>query len=336
VVFCVGGEVTLYNSKTVAVVVPAFREELQIGNVLSTMPQWVDYVFVVDDASPAPDTTFEIAMSYGQRDHRVRAIRRPVNGGVGAAIETGYIAAIEVNAQIVCVMAGDGQMDPDDLEEIVKPVACGRADYSKANRLSLSDDWKIVPTVRLFGNIVLSFLTRFSTGYWNISDAQSGFTAASNELVKVFIKRGIYPRYGVPNDLLVKCSVAGSRVVDVPTRPRYGVGEQSKLKPRRVALPILWILIRGFVQRVFVRYIVKEANPVPIAYLSGFLSFTIGLLWSAILITRSIQGKISSPEAIAASLLFVGGSILITLAVVLDVLFCYIVGNVIKNNETLD
>ena len=165
----------------------------------------------------------------------VDLVARHENGGVGAAIESGYIRALELDADIACVMAGDGQMDPADLHRIVHPVATGRADYAKANRLTLEYSWQSIPRTRLIGNMLLSFLTRFATGYWTVGDAQTGYTAGVSPLIAQFVKRGIYPRYGVPNDLLISCALFGARVVDIPTEPRYDVGEQSKLRPSRMA-----------------------------------------------------------------------------------------------------
>ena len=311
----------MYQDHSIAVVVPAYKEETQIGAVIDTMPDFVDHIIVVDDRSPEPDRTCEIVLERGLRDGRVALVAREANGGVGAAIESGYARALELDADIVCVMAGDGQMDPDDLHRIVEPVASGRADYAKANRLSLNFDWHDIPRTRLIGNMILSFLTRFATGYWSLGDAQTGFTAASHDLTAQFVKRGMYPRYGVPNDLLVTCALSGARVIDVPTKPRYAVGEQSKLRPRKVAMPIAFLLFKGFWRRMFVRYVVLEANPVPLAYIAGFLSFVLGTIWSAALVVRTFGSSTSATEVVAASVLFIGGAILLVLAVVLDVLF---------------
>lgn len=311
----------MYMDQRVAVVVPAYKEETQIAAVMSTMPDYVDDIIVVDDKSPAPDRTVEIVKEHAAEDPRIVLVAREVNGGVGAAIEDGYRKALELNAEIICVMAGDGQMDPEDLHRIIHPVAEGRADYSKANRLALQSDWSMVPRTRLLGNMILSFLTRFATGYWTLGDAQTGFTAASAPLTEQFVRRGLYPRYGVPNDLLITCALAGARVEDVPTRPRYAVGEQSKLRPSRVALPILRLLFKGFWKRMFVRYTLMEANPVPLAFTTGLLSLLLGFIWSVVLIVRTFSGAVTATEVVASTLLTVGGGIVLLLAIVLDVLF---------------
>lgn len=311
----------MYLEQRIAVVVPAYKEETQIAMVINTMPEFVDDIVVVDDCSPPPDRTCEIVAKLAVDDPRVTLVAREKNGGVGAAIESGYAKALELDADVICVMAGDGQMDPDDLHRIVEPVASGRADYAKANRLTLSHGWDDIPRTRLIGNIGLSFLTRFATGYWRMGDAQTGFTAASSGLTAEFVRRGMYPRYGVPNDLLVTCALAGARVEDVATKPRYAVGEQSKLRPRKVALPIAFLLFKGFWKRMFVRYLLLEANPVPLAYIAGLVSFVFGSAWSAFLVVRAFGSRTTAAEVVAASMLFFSGAILLVLAVVLDVLF---------------
>jgi glycosyltransferase involved in cell wall biosynthesis len=309
----------MYKGQKIAVVVPAYKEESQIEMVINTMPSFIDEIIIVDDASP--DKTVEVVRACMTTNPRVSLVAREKNGGVGAAIESGYQAFIDGTNDVAVVMAGDGQMNPDDLTKILDPVVDDEADYSKANRLTLDYSWDDIPRIRLFGNMVLSLLNRFATGYWTIGDAQTGYTAANRRLVKAFVKRGMYPRYGVPNDLLITCALVSAVVIDVPTAPVYNVGEQSKLSPRKVMFPILGILVRGFFKRMVIRYLILEANPVPLAYLAGFISFFLGLFWSLAVAIEALGAKAQTTEVTAASILFVGGSILLVLAVVLDVLF---------------
>jgi glycosyltransferase involved in cell wall biosynthesis len=254
-------------------------------------------------------------------DSRVVLLARQENGGVGAAIEDGYVEALKRGAAVIATMAGDGQMDPKELHRVVEPVASGKTDLAKGNRYNLQSDWSVIPRVRLIGSIILSFMTRLATGYWTIGDPQNGYNAASSELVKQFARRGLYPRYGVPNDLLISCAIYGARVLDVPMEPVYNVGEQSKLRPSRVAFPIFLLLLRGFWKRMYYRHFLIETTPVPLAYLSGLLSFISGFCWTAVLFIRSIQMSVTTPEVVAATLLFMGGGIVLLLAIVLDVLF---------------
>ena len=289
--------------------------------VIETMPRFVDDIIVVDDFSPSPDRTCEIVSELATADTRITLIKSDAEWRRRRLDRIGYERASELRSDVVCVMAGDGQMDPDDLHRIVHPVASGRADYAKANRLTLQHDLSAIPRPRLVGNMFLSFFTRFATGYWTIGDAQTGFTAASSALT-----RPVPPARAVPALRRTERSAAhvranGARVEDVPTKPRYAIGEVSKMRPGRVALPIAYLLFKGFWKRIFVRYVLLEANPVPLAYVAGLLGFLLGSVWSIILVARTFNGAAAATEVIAASTLFIGGAILLVLAVVLDVLF---------------
>jgi hypothetical protein len=172
---------------------------------------------------------------------------------VGAAIATGYTRALALGAQVVAVMAGDGQMDPADLPRLLEPVVEGRADYAKGNRFAWPGGWRHMPRARLIGNVVLSLATRVSSGYWNLFDSQCGYTVASRRALAAIAPDEMFARYGYPNDLLARLGAARARVVDVPVRPVYGPAWRSGLRPSRVALPILRLLVRSFWRRLLAR-----------------------------------------------------------------------------------
>ena len=247
----------MYGEKTIGVVVPVFNESKLIGRVIETMPEVVDHVIVVDDASI--DGTVERVREYQASDSRLILIQREQNGGVGAAIMTGYRKAIEMKIDVTAVMAGDAQMDPNDLLHIVEPVVLDQADYTKGNRLLTGDAWKLIPKHRYLGNSVLSLLTKIASGYWRMVDSQSGYTAASLAVLKALPFNKIYPRYGFPNDLLVRLNVWGFRIKDVPTRPIYNIGERSGIKVWRVIPTISFLLFKRFLGRLVVKYVVLEA-----------------------------------------------------------------------------
>lgn len=237
----------------VAVVVPAFDEEDRIGEVISSLPPLVDRIVVVDDASH--DRTAEVARSIG--DSRVEVIVHPHNRGVGASISTGYRAArIERSeshdlsaakrADVVVVMAGDGQMDPADLPAVIAPIAEGRADYVKGNRLRHARAADM-PWLRRTGSGVLGVLTARAIGVRGLGDSQCGFTAISGELVDRLPIERLFPRYGYPNDLLSMVCLAGGRVSEVPIRPVYS-GQRSGLKPRHFVV-MLGLITRAYVRR---------------------------------------------------------------------------------------
>jgi glycosyltransferase involved in cell wall biosynthesis len=184
---------------------------------------------------------------------RVDVIVHERNRGVGAAITTGYARALELGAHATAVMAGDGQMDPADLPQLLAPVVAGEADYAKGNRFLWPGAWRAMPRVRLLGGAALSWLTRLASGYWHVGDSQCGYTVASRQTL-LTIGSDLFPRYGYPNDLLTRLAAARARVVDVPVRPVYGPTWRSGLSPLRVMLPIAWLLLRGGWRRLRARW----------------------------------------------------------------------------------
>lgn len=226
----------MWNGRCVAVVVPALDESERIGAVIRAMPPWVDAIIVVDDASR--DGTYEAAERAG--DRRTTVIRHCSNQGVGAAIATGYERGLALGADVLVVMAGDGQMDPADLPALLDPVVNGRADYVKGNRFAHPERGRMPPLRRIAGK-VLSAATRKVTGY-DIDDSQCGYTALSADAARRLPLRQLWPRYGYPNDLLALLSREGLRVAEVPVRPVYA-GEKSGIRPWHAAV-VLWILVR--------------------------------------------------------------------------------------------
>ena len=249
----------MYEGKTVAVVVPAYNEEKLIGTVLDTMPDFVDLIIVVDDASS--DCTSDIVTSYSRRlADRLVLVRHTHNQGVGAAIVTGYKQALLRHSDVVAVMAGDGQMDPDDLARLVAPIARGEAEYTKGNRLFRGESWRMIPHYRYLGNAVLSLWTKIASGYWHIADSQSGYTAIARLALERLDLDCIYQRYGMPNDILIKLNVANFRIRDVSVRPIYDIGEVSGIRLRKVVPTISWLLLRGFCWRLKEKYIIRDRS----------------------------------------------------------------------------
>src|SRR5919108_125146 len=266
--------VAVLDGKRVAVVVPARDEEALIGGTLAGIPDFVDRVYVVDDDSR--DGTATRAQEAG--DPRVEVISHPENEGVGAAIVTGYRRALAEGIDVACVMAGDGQMDPADLERIAAPVVRGEVDYSKANRLFTGQAWQLMPRHRYLGNAVLSMLTKIASGYWHVADSQSGYTAISRETLEQLDLDRIYPRYGFPNDMLVHLNVWNARVRDVPSRPIYGVGERSGIRLGKVIPSIAWLLLKGFFWRLREKYVIRDFHPLVLFYSLGLFLLGAGIV----------------------------------------------------------
>jgi len=238
----------MYKNKTVAVVVPAYNEEKLIGKVIETMPDFVDHIVVVDDLSR--DRTVEIVNNYVQSSNgRVVLIVLDKNTGVGGAIAKGYKWCRDHQIEATAVMAGDAQMDPDDLPALLDPVVSGEVDYSKGNRLFTGEAWHKIPKTRYMGNAALSLMTKIASGYWHVADSQTGYTVANHKVLSTLDLGGIYKKYGMPNDMLVKLNIYNFKVRDVEIEPIYGVGEKSGIKPLLVIPKFSWLLTRLFFYR---------------------------------------------------------------------------------------
>ncbi|HGE70738.1 TPA: glycosyltransferase family 2 protein [Candidatus Poribacteria bacterium] len=240
----------MYKNKKIGVVIPAYNEEKFIGCVIKTIPQFVDRIYVVNDAST--DSTLGIALEMSKRDGRVAVINRQIRGGVGAAIASGHIRALKEEMDIVAVMAGDGQMDPAILSKIIDPVAEGRAEYAKGDRISNPENRKGMPKWRLFGNLILTLLTRFVSGYWDVSDPQNGYTALSTSALRKLDLGNIEKGFAFENDMLVKLNVVGARVVDVP-HPAIYRGQNSKIRYYHFILSTSWVLLKDLIWRIWVK-----------------------------------------------------------------------------------
>ena len=295
----------MLEGKSLAVVVPAYDEEQLVATTIRGIPSFVDKIIVVDDASR--DGTADAARGSG--DPRVDVVTHERNAGVGAAIVTGYRRAVAAGVDVVCVMAADNQMDPDDLERIALPVVRGDVEYAKANRLVSGQAWEVIPRSRYLGNAMLSFLTKIASGYWHIADSQSGYTAASREILEQLDLERIYPRYGFPNDMLVHLNVWNARVRDVTARPVYNVGEKSGIKIRKVVPRISWLLIKGFFWRMREKYVIRDFHPLVFFYVLGFVMTVLGLALGIVeVVLRFMGNEVSVGTVVLVALLLIFGS----------------------------
>lgn len=316
----------MLKGKTVAVVVPAYNEETQIGMVIESMPDYVDRIVIVNDTSK--DRTAEVIQEYIEKDglsdltltqfpnkpvrniyneaemvlqemaeeeikyyckqeiandnpnqQRIILINHIENGGVGAAIASGYKWCKDHDIACTAVMAGDGQMDPAELEGICLPVIEDDVDYVKGNRLIHPSAKYVIPKTRFFGNSALSILTKIASGYWRISDTQTGYTATSLRALKLIKVHEIYKRYGMPNDMLVKLNIAKCTLKEVMIKPIYKVGEQSKMKVSKVIPTVSWLLLRSFFKRIWVKYFLRDFHPLSLFYFFAMLTGTIGFAY---------------------------------------------------------
>jgi glycosyltransferase involved in cell wall biosynthesis len=294
----------MYKGKTVCVVVPAYNEEKLIGRVIETMPDYVDKIVVVDDKST--DKTAELVRNYaGQSNGRIVLIQHSENQGVGGAIVTGYKWACDNKMAVTAVMAGDAQMAPEDLPSLLDPVAAGEVDYAKGNRLFTGNAWQLIPKMRYLGNSYASLLTKVASGYWHVADSQTGYTVINLRALEILDLDGIYKRYGMPNDILVKLNIYNFRVRDIPVKPVYNIGEKSMMKARKIMVTLSWLLLKGFLYRLKEKYIIRDFHPLIFFYLFGCLfGFATILLFIRVFYLWFTTGHIPPVNALAAMFSF--------------------------------
>jgi glycosyltransferase involved in cell wall biosynthesis len=297
----------MYKEKTVCVVIPCYNEETQIEKVIATMPEYVDYMVLVDDQSR--DRTVETIKKMQENNKQVILIEHKINQGVGGAIASGYKWARDNEMEMAVVMAGDGQMDPDDLPALLEPVVDGAADYSKGNRLFTGEAFKKIPTIRYLGNGLLSLMTKVTSGYWNIADSQSGYTVINEKALKLIDWDKMYKRYGQPNDILVRLNVENLRVTDVPIEPVYNVGEKSGIKIHKVIFTIGWLLTKLFFWRMKEKYIIRDFHPLVFFYFLGFgFGAATVFLFVRVFVSWYLTGHIPPVNALAAMFSFMSAS----------------------------
>jgi glycosyltransferase involved in cell wall biosynthesis len=256
----------MFSNKTIAVIVPAYNEENLIGETLHSVPSFVDRIYAIDDGSK--DKTLEIIKSFTAQDSRIIPLTHPANRGVGGAIVTGYKKMFGDDIEIGVVMAGDNQMDPAFLPELITPVIEGRCDYTVGNRLISPEYRKGMTTWRFVGNAILTLLTKIASGYWQLMDPQNGYTAISKRALERISLDDIYPGYGYCNDLLVRLNVVGFRVKNVPHPARYG-REKSGIRYSTYIIRLSCLLISDFLWRLKTKYVILSFHPLVLFYLLG-------------------------------------------------------------------
>jgi glycosyltransferase involved in cell wall biosynthesis len=259
---------------SICVIIPAFNEELHIQKTLNGIPTFVKKIIVINDGST--DKTSELLLSQQKLDSRITIVNHQKNLGLGSALVTGYLESSRTECDITVVMAGDNQMDPKDLPRLVHPIQAGKADYVKGNRLFGDDVRKVMPGYRFVGNSLLTFLTKFATGYWHVVDPQCGYTAISNSALKSIEIEKLVKGYAYNAQILAFLNSKRFRVADIPVKAIYGENT-SKIKLRKYIPVVLNLLSRLFTERILNTYLWRDFHPVALFYFlsifNGFVSF---------------------------------------------------------------
>jgi glycosyltransferase involved in cell wall biosynthesis len=305
----------MYKGKKVCIVVPAYNEGELVLRVIDTTPDLVDHIVVIDDASS--DNTYEIAKR--SKDQRVTIIKHEKNQGVGGAIITGHRKMLEMGDDISVVMAGDAQMDPAYLPKLLDPIVEEGYWFTKGNRFLEHDSTAGMPGYRVFGNIVLTFMTKCASGYWDIFDPQNGYTAITRHALEILDLNSIERGYSFENDLLINLNIFNVRVKDVSIPARYG-DEQSHIKLHKVIPHLLLALTRGYFRRINQKYVLRSFSPIAIFLLAGSLLFIWGLVFGIIVVFATLGPATASTGTVMLAVLplLVGFELLLQ-AIVLDI-----------------
>ncbi|KAA3607018.1 MAG: glycosyltransferase family 2 protein [Calditrichaeota bacterium] len=290
----------MLQNKTIAVVIPAYNEEKLILKTLLSIPEYVDKIIVVNDNSK--DRTLNEIVKF--ESDKLLLLNHEINQGVGGAIISGYQKAFDEKFDIAVVVAGDFQMDSSEMENVINPILSGEADYIKGNRLLSPKLVMEMPKARLLGNTIMSLLNKVATGYWHIMDSQCGFTALNLKILPQINLKGVYKRYGFPNDFLVKLNVRNITVKDVIVSPIYGE-EKSGFNAFFIIPKISTLLLRGFIYRMFWKYVIYDFHPLVFLYFFGSILILLGsLLGLEVLYLKFIYGAIATYATVTLCALF--------------------------------
>jgi len=248
-----------------AAVIPAYKVSKHIVDVVRSIPDEIDFIIVVDDA--CPEKSGEI-LKVSKISKKVTIIYHPVNLGVGGAMKSGYLAALELGAQVIVKIDGDGQMDSSQISNLIKPILQGESDYAKGNRFYSLNLVREMPKIRLIGNVVLSFMSKLSTGFYHIFDPNNGFTAVSSEALALIEFSSVDDRYFFESDMLYQLNVTGMRALDVPMPAIY----RDEVSNLRIGHSIFYFFprhIRNTCKRITLNYFVRDFNVATLQLISG-------------------------------------------------------------------
>jgi glycosyltransferase involved in cell wall biosynthesis len=281
----------MHCTQTIAVVIPSYRVTRHILGVIAGIGPEVGRIYVVDDK--CPDGSGKLVREACQ-DPRVTVIEHDANQGVGGAVISGYRAAIADGARVIVKLDGDGQMDAALIPSFVAPILAGEADYAKGNRFFNLEQIRAMPPVRLFGNAMLSLMTKVSSGYWDLFDPTNGYTAIHADAARYLPFDKISRRYFFETDMLFRLNTLGAVVVDVPMDAVYG-DEVSSLKVSRVVTEFAAKHVRNFLKRVFYNYYLRNMSLASIQLPVGVLLFLFGLVYGGLHWLRSAQSDVATP-----------------------------------------
>jgi glycosyltransferase involved in cell wall biosynthesis len=301
---------------SLAVIIPAYRAEATIAQVIKKMPDYVDWIIVVDDASR--DKTADIVSKLA--DKRIILIQHTENSGVGAAMITGFRRGLETGADLLAKIDADDQMDPYYLDRFVRVSILYGCDYVKANRFGHLEAIPAMPKIRFVGSIILSFLTKLVSGYWNVFDPQNGYVMITRRMLLRLDLKNIDKGYYFENSMLTSLNIMRARIGEIYLPAQYG-NEKSSMKLSNILWTFPGKLCAGFFYRIYQKYLFRSLSPFFLLFTFGITCCIWGCLWGGWAWYKSLETGIPTPTGtviLALLPLILGWSALLQ-AFVLDI-----------------
>ena len=306
----------MYREKRIHVVIPSFNVAEHITEVLKGIPPFVDAVTVVDDCST--DNTSELVRALAEP--RVALIRHEANLGVGGAMITGFKDTLQHSDSIIVKMDGDGQMNPDYISHLIDPIIDNQCEYAKGNRFLLHQELEAMPKYRLVGNFILTFLTKFASGYWNVFDPQNGYIAIPSRILKLLNLDRLSKRYFFENDMLIHLNIFHLRVKDVAIPARYR-DEKSSMNVWKILFSFPYYLFKRYWYRFYRKHVLRDFSPVALFMITGLPLLGWGTCFGAYTwyTSYTLQRFASTGTVMLSVLPFLVGFELVLQAIVLEI-----------------
>jgi len=310
----------MYRDKKISLVIPAYNESKLIRPTLEHVPELIDRIYVVDDAST--DNMADVVKEIAEKDDRIHLIQHETNHGPGAGIITGYLRSSRESYDIAVVIGGDYQMPLDCVTDFLDPIIDGKVDYCKGNRfITGKGAFDRMPKIRLMGNMIISAMTKIASGYYKIVDVVDGYTAISKRAIDAIQWENAWQGYGYPMNFLIQLNMKGFKVRDVARNAIYLEGEtQSQIKGMRYALHVSPMLIYGFFWRIVNRYLFRNFHPLFFFYMLGLFLLPVGILHGFVLLCRQyITGTgVTGPQSVLCALFLMIGVQFLLFAMLFD------------------
>jgi dolichol-phosphate mannosyltransferase len=290
--------------KKISVVIPAYKVSKHLRDLIPRIGSEIQNIIVVDDF--CPEGSGKIAEELALEDHRISVVFHDRNMGVGGAMKSGYLKALSFDSDVIVKLDGDGQMNPEDIMKLVEPILSNSVSYTKGNRFYDVEAITKMPKVRILGNLVLSFISKLSTGYWMMFDPNNGFTAVNSEMLRNIPFNKVDNRFFFESDMLFRLNLLRADVMDVPLPAIYG-NEVSNLSVTKVFFEFLYKHNRNFWKRITYSYFLREFTLASIEFILGTILLTFGVILGLV---NFVNSQIQNTATPTGTLILIALSVL--------------------------